>query len=55
MRRRWLTALVLLGLAAVACGKYGPPMRVHRQPEPAEAAQAPETDEEDSDQEEQQP
>ena len=51
--RGWtLVCLITLALSlaafSVACGRYGPPVRVKRQPEPAEVGQSAEKSEEDS-------
>jgi hypothetical protein len=35
MTTRGISILLLLWLGITGCGKYGPPVRVHRTPEPA--------------------
>ena len=39
MTFRFRVAATLLALLAVACGKYGPPVRVPREPSAAEATE----------------
>jgi len=38
MTRRLLAIAVLFGVLAVACGKYGPPVRVRSEPAAAESS-----------------
>ncbi len=40
MNRRFLAIAALLGVLAVACGKYGPPVRTHAEPPAAQGAEA---------------
>ena len=40
MTRQFLAVAALFGVLAVACGKYGPPVRVRSEPAAAESAKA---------------
>ncbi len=40
MNRRFLAIAALVGVLAVACGKYGPPVRTHADPPTAPGAEA---------------
>jgi hypothetical protein len=58
MTARWRTFVslaLLLGVFGVACGKYGPPVRVPSRTEAAQPARPADPSEEDSDRKEKKP